>query len=441
MPDVNVVLLDVKAQAFKLKGGNFRRNCVGDNQAVTPRPTNMQNITAMECGDCRKETSKCHTTHRTTVLHTNHTRLEPSSPPSPTEYILTGTSGICLKIKAIFMIMFNFPKVVNVIIPPPPITKANGSCGANHAKLTLTFPEGHLSLIFVENKNKSFFYLRAIKLYIREKGVIYLSAYKAVQALRTHHGYFFICKKVNLKIIPAVRIVLMEVQVQAFDLEGDNFGSEYLGDNHAVIPKPPTRHSKTTLKCISCINKFTKCYTEASTTRPHPNHTTQVFPSPTDYFVICRSAVCLRIKAIFMITLNTSNIVNVTIPPPPITEASGSCDANKTKLILTFPEGRLSLIFRENKNDSSFYLGAIQIYQREKGRNFLTAYKSLNALVAPLGNSFADKEVNLAVSPNVSIVLMNVKAQAFKLKNGEFARAILLVNGSPATAIAIGLRA
>lgn len=55
--------------------------------------------------------------------------------------------------------------------------------------------------------------------------MIYLSAYKAVQALGTRHGYFFICKKVNLKIIPAVRIVLMEVQVQAFDLEGDNFGS------------------------------------------------------------------------------------------------------------------------------------------------------------------------------------------------------------------------
>ncbi|XP_077326999.1 uncharacterized protein LOC143961565 [Lithobates pipiens] len=421
MPTVNVMLMDVKAQAFKLKGGNFRRNCVGENQAVTPRPTTMQNITAMECVNCRKKPSKCHTTLRTTVLHANHTRLKPP-PPFPTEYILTGTSGVCLKIKAIFMIMLNFPKVVNVTIPPPPITKANGSCGANKAKLTLTFPEGRLSLIFEENKNESFFYLGAIELYIWEKGVIYLSAYKAVKALRTLHGYFYICKKVNLKIIPTVRIVLTEVRVQAFYLEGDNFRSEYLGDSHAVIPRPIIMHSKTTLKYISCINKITKCYTKAITTRPHKNDTTQVLPSPTDYFVICRSAVCLRIKAVFMITRNTSKFVNVTIPPPPITEASGSCNANKTKLTLTFPKGHLSLIFRENKNDSSFYLGAIKVYQREKGLNFLTAYKPLKALVAPLGYSFAAKEVNLAVSPNVSIVFMNVKTQAFKLNNGSFGR-------------------
>ncbi|PIN94201.1 hypothetical protein AB205_0183840, partial [Aquarana catesbeiana] len=253
-------------------------------------------------------------------------------------------------------------------------------------------------------------------------GVIYLSAYKAVRALEIQHGYYFICKKVNLKIIPTVRIVLMEVQVKAFDLEWDNFGSEYLGDNHVVTPRPTIMHSKTTLKCTSCINKITKCYTKAFTTKPQTNDTTQVLPSPTDYFVICRTAVCLRIKAIFMITLNTSKIVNVTIPPPPITEASGSCDANETKLTLTFPEGRLSLIFRENKKDSSFYLGAIKLYQREKGLNFLTAYKPLKALSAPLGYYFANKEVNLAVSPNVSIVLMNVRTQAFKLRNGYFGR-------------------
>ncbi|XP_077327832.1 uncharacterized protein LOC143962429 [Lithobates pipiens] len=128
----------------------------------------MQNITTPQCDNCPKKTEH-HPTHRTTVLPTDQTTQGPSPPPKPVEYIVVGASGVCLRIKAIFIIMLNITEIRNITIPPPPITKVWGMCYYNITWLDLEFPGGKLIPIFRKNKTNHVFYLEEIYISIREK--------------------------------------------------------------------------------------------------------------------------------------------------------------------------------------------------------------------------------------------------------------------------------
>lgn len=53
---------------------------------------------------------------------------------------------------------------------------------------------------------------------------------------------------------------------------------------------------------------------------------------------------------------------------------------------------------------------------------FIFAYKSIEALVTPLGHSITREEVTFRVSHMVSVVLMDFKAQGFELDRGNIRR-------------------
>ncbi|XP_077327117.1 uncharacterized protein LOC143961669 [Lithobates pipiens] len=197
--------------------------------------------------------------------------------------------------------------------------------------------------------------------------------------------------------------------------------------NHTTAPPTSAHTNHTTAPHTSAHTNHT---TQASTTSPSnhttphtnqttPSHTTpSPLPPPTEYFVNSTSEVCLRIKAVFVLTLNTT-FPNYTIPSPPTTKANGSCSPDTAELILTFPKGSLSLTFKKDKKKSSFYLEVINVTVHE-GRTSKGANVSLNGMVTPLGHSFTCKEVDLEVSSSVKLALKDVKAQAFELKGGNF---------------------
>ncbi|XP_077327002.1 proteinase-activated receptor 1-like [Lithobates pipiens] len=192
----------------------------------------------------------------------------------------------------------------------------------------------------------------------------------------------------------------------------------------------------TTPQCDHCPKKTKHRTTHRTTVLPtnQTTHHTTVLPtdqttqepssatSPTGYVLVGISGVCLRIKATFKLILNTTKITNMTIPSPPITEAIAICDDGIAELILEFPEGDLSLVFIENKKNNSFHLGAIEMWMITEEGAFIFDYKSIIALVTPLGRSITHEEVTFRLSPMVSVVLMDFKAQGFELDRGNIRR-------------------
>ncbi|XP_040203006.1 macrosialin [Rana temporaria] len=193
-----------------------------------------------------------------------------------------------------------------------------------------------------------------------------------------------------------------------------------------------TAHTNHTTAHTNHTTAHTNRTTQASTTSPsnhtstpHTNQTTpphttpSPLPPPTEYFVNGTSEVCLRIKAVFMLTLDNTTIRNYTIPPPPTTKANGSCSPDTAELMLTFPNGSLALTFRKDKKKSLFYLDAINVTGHGEGTS-QGAHVSLNGMSTPLGHSFTCKEVDLEVSSRVKLALLDVQAQAIELKGGNF---------------------
>ncbi|KAM5125454.1 lysosome-associated membrane glycoprotein 1-like [Mantella aurantiaca] len=206
--------------------------------------------------------------------------------------------------------------------------------------------------------------------------------------------------------------------------------------NHTTQP-PTTAHNTTTVVPTPHTNHTSAPHTSAHTNHTTPHHTTILPPAPpTEYSVNGTSGTCLRIKAIFTLTINTTMIQNYTIPPPPITKASGSCSADTAELVLAFPKGSLSLTFKEEKKNNTYYLTAVNVSTDGKGFS-----KSLMEMSTPLGHSFACNEVYLEM-PLVNIEIKDVKAQAIELKGGNFGpekNCVISPSRSKTVAIVVGV--
>ncbi|XP_077326996.1 uncharacterized protein LOC143961561 [Lithobates pipiens] len=417
-----------------VKGDNMTEEFLVDNHTVTPRPTTMQNVIPPQCDNCTKEMTKH---YMTTVLRTDHTTQGPSPPPSPTEYILIRESGeVYLRIKATFIVILNITKIRNVTIPSPPITEAHGRCDNDLVGLTFIFPGGGLWLKFRKNKKESLFYLETIGVgylkHIRGEE-IHINTSVHLKTFITPLGHYFTSKEVNLEVAPDVSVVLLNAKVQAFKVNGGNFGNdnsttfvkcEFLVDNHTVTPRPTSMQNVIPPQCDNCTKEMTKHY---RTTVLHTDHSTQgpsPPPSPREYILIGESGeVYLRIKATFIVILNITEIRNVTIPSPPITEAHGWCYNDLVGLTFIFPGGELWLEFRKSEKESLFYLETIGVayLKHIRGEEIHTNTSvHLKTFITPLGHYFTSKEVNLEVAPDVSVVLLNAKVQAFEVNGGNF---------------------
>ncbi|KAG9460960.1 hypothetical protein GDO78_018589, partial [Eleutherodactylus coqui] len=184
---------------------------------------------------------------------------------------------------------------------------------------------------------------------------------------------------------------------------------------HANTTTPhPTAHANHTSTPAAHAN------TTYFTTIPAGNQTSlPPTAPPTEYVVNGTTGVCLRITASFRISFNDSARPGIVIPPAPRTRASGSCSAEKAWLTLTFPHGQVGITFRQDAEGNNFFLGAVNITLKDKGSEKL-GNDGVRDMLTPLGRAFSCAEVDIHVTSNVTLTVMNVKAQAFKLEGGEY---------------------
>ncbi|XP_040202957.1 uncharacterized protein LOC120933683 isoform X2 [Rana temporaria] len=223
-----------------------------------------------------------------------------------------------------------------------------------------------------------------------------------------------------------VRLLLPLVLLHGVTLfcavNGDNMTEENIGDTQTVTPRPTTMQNITTPQCDHCPKK-TEHPTTHHTTVLSTDHTTQEPsppPKPIEYIVVnLAGEVCLRIKGIFKIMRNTTEIRYITFPSPPIPEVLGFCHG-KAQLFLKFPEAELYLTFVEDEANNEFFLENVRIYILEEEEERYFGIELTRALVTPLGHLYTHKEERIRVSSEVSLVFEDVKVQVFEPDEGNF---------------------
>ncbi|XP_040271297.1 macrosialin [Bufo bufo] len=216
--------------------------------------------------------------------------------------------------------------------------------------------------------------------------------------------------------------------------------------NHTTTPHPTTHTSTPHTTTHSNHTTTPHPTTHSNHTSAHTNHTSTphlttatsptTVPPSTEYIVNGTTGVCLRITASFKISFNDTTKREIVIPPAPSTQASGNCSAEKAWLTLTFPQGEVTMTFRQDTEGNKFFLGEVNITLKNTGPE-KSDNTSLKAMVTPLGRSFSCEKVDIQVTSKVFFSVMNVRAQAFKLEGGTYGREMKCSNGPPSMTVPI----
>ncbi|XP_044523716.1 lysosome-associated membrane glycoprotein 3 [Gracilinanus agilis] len=167
---------------------------------------------------------------------------QPSSPQTGT-YLLYNGSRTCLKAEMGVQLliqdkMYYSPQMYFNLHPN--VTKASGDCSAHRTNLLLTFPGGFVNLTFVkvghsyhiETVEASLTVLPLVKVYRGLKG--------GLTMFETKVGHSFKCiSEQSVELSTQLQLHTVDVQLQAFDFDGDHFGNadECFSDkNRRAIP-------------------------------------------------------------------------------------------------------------------------------------------------------------------------------------------------------------
>ncbi|XP_007502067.2 lysosome-associated membrane glycoprotein 3 isoform X1 [Monodelphis domestica] len=167
---------------------------------------------------------------------------QPSSPQTGTYLVYNGTR-VCLKAEMGVQLliqdkMYFSPQMYFNLHPN--VTKASGNCSAQRTNLLLTFPGGFVNLTFVkvghsyhiETVETSLTVLPLVKVYSGLKG--------GLKMFETKVGHSFKCvSEQSVELSAQLQLHTVDVQLQAFDFDGDHFGNadECFSDkNRRAIP-------------------------------------------------------------------------------------------------------------------------------------------------------------------------------------------------------------
>ncbi|KAM6160956.1 lysosome-associated membrane glycoprotein 3 [Erethizon dorsatum] len=167
---------------------------------------------------------------------------QPSSAKTGTYQVLNG-SRLCIKAEMGIQLIIQETK--SVFSPQryfnidPNTTKASGHCGFRKSNLLLSFPGGFVNLTFTKEENS--YYISEIGAYLTvsspEKA---FQGWKGAMAMfEAAAGHSFKCvSEQSTPLSPQLRLETMNVQLQAFDFEGDRFGNvdECSSDYTIVLP-------------------------------------------------------------------------------------------------------------------------------------------------------------------------------------------------------------
>ncbi|XP_077017277.1 lysosome-associated membrane glycoprotein 3 isoform X2 [Tamandua tetradactyla] len=108
----------------------------------------------------------------------------------------------------------------------PNVTQASGSCGSRKSSLLLHFQDGFVNFTFTKNENSYYVSGVGARLTLSHPEKIYEGMRNAVVLFETTVGHSFKCvSEQSTELSTHLHLKTMNVQLQAFDFEGDSFGN------------------------------------------------------------------------------------------------------------------------------------------------------------------------------------------------------------------------
>ncbi|XP_076197409.1 lysosome-associated membrane glycoprotein 3 [Aptenodytes patagonicus] len=193
------------------------------NQTTVPKSptaTAMTNTTTIRPGT------------QTTIPSTTMTlrpTLAPQPSPIPTgTYTVSSGNGTCIKAVMGLQLMAQNTqtKQTEYTTVDPSATQTSGSCGMVQSELNITFSGGFINFIFV--KQAPMYYVSKIesRLQLSSEGMLYYAAIHE-KLFTTKLGNSFKCaSKQTFSLEKNFQLLFVNMQLQAFDIVGNQFGKE-----------------------------------------------------------------------------------------------------------------------------------------------------------------------------------------------------------------------
>ncbi|XP_023599264.1 lysosome-associated membrane glycoprotein 1 isoform X1 [Myotis lucifugus] len=246
MNNVTVTFIDATIQAY-LSNGSFSKeetHCIQDEPSPTVSPTSAH-----------PSSSPPHPSPpHPTPPHPSPTPPHPSPSPVPEspsvhKYNVSGTNGTCLLANMGLQLNVTYKKkddktVTRVFNINPDNTKVGGSCTTQQVTLELQSEAStFLAFQFGKNASSSRFFLKEIQLNMTlpdAKVPTFQASNSSLRALQATMGNSYKCNaEEHIWVTEAFSVNIFKVWVQAFQVEGDKFGSVeecQLDENNMLIP-------------------------------------------------------------------------------------------------------------------------------------------------------------------------------------------------------------
>nr|KAF6368898.1 lysosomal associated membrane protein 1 [Myotis myotis] len=236
MNNVTVTFIDATIQAY-LSNDNFSKeetHCIQDEPSPTMSPTSAHPSSSPP--------------------HPSPTPPHPSPSPVPEspsvhKYNVSGTNGTCLLANMGLQLNVTYKKkddktVTRVFNINPNNTKVSGSCTTQQVTLELQSETStFLAFQFGKNASSSRFFLKEIQLNMTlpdAKVPTFQASNSSLRALQATVGNSYKCNaEEHIWVTEAFSVNIFKVWVQAFQVEGDKFGSVeecQLDENNMLIP-------------------------------------------------------------------------------------------------------------------------------------------------------------------------------------------------------------
>ncbi|XP_020836493.1 lysosome-associated membrane glycoprotein 3 isoform X2 [Phascolarctos cinereus] len=220
---------------------------------ITTPPDNKTSLTtsgttAPAKGKTTRDASITTTQHLTATISSSMTTVGPtlvpqsSSPPTGTYLVYSG-SRACMKADMGVQLLIQDKKMYQssqmYFNLNPNVTQASGSCGPQRSNLLLTFPGGSVNLTFVKAKQSYHIEMVAASLTISALAKVYSGLKGGLTMFETKVGHSFKCiSEQSLQLSSHLQVHTVNVQLQAFDFDGEHFGNviECTSDYTIVIP-------------------------------------------------------------------------------------------------------------------------------------------------------------------------------------------------------------
>ncbi|XP_059956054.1 lysosome-associated membrane glycoprotein 3 [Mesoplodon densirostris] len=185
------------------------------------------------------------TTHRAspaTIAPRPTLAPQPSSAKTGIYQVLNG-SKLCIKAEMGIELtvqdtesVFSPQKYFNI---DPNATQSSGNCGFRKSNLLLNFQGGFVNLTFTKDENS--YYISEVEAYLTVSNPekVYQGMKSAMMMFETVAGHSFKCvSEQSIQLSPHLQLKTMNIQLQAFDFEGNHFGNvdECSSDYTIVLP-------------------------------------------------------------------------------------------------------------------------------------------------------------------------------------------------------------